>query len=201
MKHKFTSIATLAATLVLIAIIGAFVSLYYCMKWDTYCNDYTLPPLAVKFAQDLIFHAYYWMSVAFICICLMAAMTIWYFRHQQKLHPELANLVTDTSECEFQKLRVNIYTNEIIIDGTTYPSRRQVVTLLDYLLKQPTHEISFWEFNSILYENFFDGTPASKRRISNLKYEVNDLLKSGGFEMIKVSADRFALTTINQRAS
>ena len=201
MKHKINLIASSAAILILTAIIGACISLHHCMEWETYCGDDTLPLLAIKHTQDMIFHAYYWMGIAFVCLCSTTAMMAWYFRQQQKRHPELVDLMADTSERELHKIQVNIYTNEIIIDGAAYPSRSQVVSLLDYLLKQPTHEISFWELNSILHEDFFDGSPTSKRRISNLKYEVNDLLKSGGFEMIKVSSDRFALTTINQKAS
>lgn len=201
MKHKINLIASSVAILILTAIIGACISLHHCMEWKTYCDDGTLPLLAIRYTQNMIFHAYYWMGIAFVCLCLTTAMTIWYFRQQQKRHPELVDLMADTSECELHKIKVNIYTNEIIIDSIAYPSRSQVVSLLDYLLKQPTHEISFTELNTVFNENFFDGSPASKRRISNLKYEVNDLLKSGGFEMIKVSSDRFALTPINQRAS
>ena len=201
MKHKINLIASSAAILILTAIIGACISLHHCMEWETYCDDGTLPLLAIRHTQNMIFHAYYWMGIAFVCLCLMTAMMVWYFRQQQKRHPELVDLMADTSECELHKIQVNIYTNEIIIDGIAYPSRCQVVSLLDYLMKQPTHEISFTDLNTVFNENFFDGTPASKRRISNLKYEVNDLLKSEGFEMIKVSPDRFALTTTNQRAS
>lgn len=194
MKHKLTFIVSLGIALILTAVIGATVSLHHCMKWDAYCDNGTLPSSAVKFTQNLIFHAYYWMGIAFICLCLVVAMLVWYFRHQQKLHPELSDMIADTSECEFKKIRVNRYTNEITIDGTTRPSRRQVATLLDYLLKAPTHEISFTELNTVFNENFFDGSPASKRKISNLKYEINDLLKKLGFELVKTSSDQFALT-------
>lgn len=194
MKHKLTFIVSLGIALILTAVIGATVSLHHCMKWDAYCDNGTLPSSAVKFTQNLIFHAYYWMGIAFICLCLVVAMLVWYFRHQQKLHPELSDMIADTSECEFKKIRVNRYTNEITIDGTTRPSRRQVATLLDYLLKAPTHEISFTELNTVFNENFFDGSSASKRKISNLKYEINDLLKNLGFELVKTSSDQFALT-------
>ncbi len=78
----------------------------------------------------MIFHAYYWMGIAFVCLCLMTAMMVWYFRQQQKRHPELVDLMADTSECELHKIQVNIYTNEIIIDGIAYPSRCQVVSLV-----------------------------------------------------------------------
>ena len=50
------------------------------------------------------------------------------------------------------------------------------------------------ELNTVFNENFFDGSPASKRKISNLKYEINDLLKNLGFELVKTSSDQFALT-------
>lgn len=103
MKHKFTFIVSLGIALILTAVIGATVSLHHCMKWDTYCDDGTLPLSAVKFTQNLIFHAYYWMGIAFICLCLVVAMLIWYFHHQQKLHPELGDMIADTSECEFKK--------------------------------------------------------------------------------------------------
>ena len=102
MKHKFTFIVSLGIALILTAVIGATVSLHHCMKWDTYCDDGTLPLSAVKFTQNLIFHAYYWMGIAFICLCLVVAMLIWYFHHQQKLHPELGDMIADTSECEFK---------------------------------------------------------------------------------------------------
>ena len=111
MKHKLTFIVSLGIALILTAIIGATVSLHHCMKWDAYCDDGTLPSSAVKFTQNLIFHAYYWMGIAFICLCLVVAMLVWYFRHQQKLHPELSDMIADTSECEFKKIRVNRYTN------------------------------------------------------------------------------------------
>ena len=119
MKHKLTFIVSLGIALILTAVIGATVSLHHCMKWDAYCDNGTLPLSTVKFTQNLIFHAYYWMGIAFICLCLVVAMLIWYFRHQQKLHPELSDMIADTSECEFKKIRVNRYTNEITIDGTT----------------------------------------------------------------------------------
>ena len=111
-------IISVVTALLLTTIIGATISLYHCMKWVSYCNDETLPLMAVKFTQNLIFHAYYWMGIAFICLCLVVAMLVWYFRHQQKLHPELSDMIADTSECEFKKIRVNRYTNEITIDGT-----------------------------------------------------------------------------------
>ena len=113
MKHKLTFIVSLGIALILTAVIGATVSLHHCMKWDAYCDNGTLPSSAVKFTQNLIFHAYYWMGIAFICLCLVVAMLVWYFRHQQKLHPELSDMIADTSECEFKKIRVNRYTNEI----------------------------------------------------------------------------------------
>ena len=103
MKHKLTFIVSLGIALILTAVIGATVSLHHCMKWDAYCDDGTLPSSAVKFTQNLIFHAYYWMGIAFICLCLVVAMLIWYFHHQQKLHPELGDMIADTSECEFKK--------------------------------------------------------------------------------------------------
>ena len=76
MKHKFTFIVSLGIALILTAVIGATVSLHHCMKWDTYCDDGTLPLSAVKFTQNLIFHAYYWMGIAFICLCLVVAMLV-----------------------------------------------------------------------------------------------------------------------------
>ena len=116
------------------------------------------------------------------------------FPPSAKLHPETERHDSRHIGMRIQKIRVNRYTNEITIDGTTRPSRRQVATLLDYLLKAPTHEISFTELNTVFNENFFDGSPASKRKISNLKYEINDLLKNLGFELVKTSSDQFALT-------
>ena len=193
-KYELTFIVSLGIALILSAVVGAAVSLYHCMKWDAYCDDGTLPLSTVKFTQNLIFHAYYWMGIAFICLCLFVAMLAWYFRRQQKLHPELGNMIASASEREFKKIRVNRYTNEITIDGTTHPIRRQVATLLDYLLKAPAHEISFTELNTVFNKNFFDGSQASKRKISNLKYEINDLLKNLGFELIKTSPDQLALS-------
>lgn len=193
-KYELTFIVSLGIALILSAVVGAAVSLYHCMKWDAYCDDGTLPLSTVKFTQNLISHAYYWMGIAFICLCLFVAMLAWYFRRQQKLHPELGDMVASASEREFKKIRVNRYTNEITIDGTTHPIRRQVATLLDYLLKAPAHEISFTELNTVFNKNFFDGSQASKRKISNLKYEINDLLKNLGFELIKTSPDQLALS-------
>ena len=62
MKHKLTFIVSLGIALILTAVIGATVSLHHCMKWDAYCDNGTLPSSAVKFTQNLIFHAYYWMG-------------------------------------------------------------------------------------------------------------------------------------------
>ena len=109
MKHKLTFIVSLGIALILTAVIGATVSLHHCMKWDAYCDDGTLPSSAVKFTQNLIFHAYYWMGIAFICLCLVVAMLVWYFRHQQKLHPELSDMIADTSECEFKNTGEPLY--------------------------------------------------------------------------------------------
>ena len=74
-------------------------------------------------------------------------------------------------------------------------SRNQVVTLLDYLVKHPKHKISFSELNTVFNENFFDGSQSSKRKISNLKYETNNVLKNMGFELVRLSSDQLALVT------
>ena len=66
MKHKLTFIVSLGIALILTAVIGATVSLHHCMKWDAYCDNGTLPLSTVKFTQNLIFHAYYWMGIALL---------------------------------------------------------------------------------------------------------------------------------------
>ncbi len=200
MKRKITLVVSSSAALFLAAVVGATVSLHHCMKWYKYCGDGTLPLPAVKFTQGIIFHAYYWMGAAFICLCLAIAMLAWYFRHQQRLHPELGGLMADTSERELKKIRVDCRTNEITIGGTTRPVRRQVAALLDYLLEAATHEISFPELNTVFKGNFFDGSPASRRKVSNLKYEINGLLKDVGFEVVKTSSDGLALARKREAA-
>lgn len=145
----------------------------------------------------MIIHAYFWMGTSFVSLCLIVIMQLWFFFHKQKLHPELIGLITDTAESAFQEIKINIYTNEITINGKTTKSRRQLVTLLDYLLKEPHHEISYLELNTIFDENFFNNSPASRRKISNIKYEINDLLKDSKFELIKIPTDKLSLIKTN----
>ncbi len=193
MKIKSTLIASLTVFMVSITTIGTIISLCYCMKWNIYSQDLTLPPQALKFAHNMIIHAYFWMGISFVFLCLIVIMQLWFFFHKQKLHPELIRLITNTSECTIQEIKTNIYTNEITISGKTTKSRRQLVTLLDYLLKAPHHEISYLELNTIFDENFFNNSPASRRKISNIKYEINDLLKDSEFELIKIPTDKLSL--------
>lgn len=40
-----------------------------------------------------------------------------------------------------------------------------------------------------------DGSQSSKRKISNLKYETNNVLKNMGFELVRLSSDQLALVT------
>ena len=127
MKHKLTFIVSLGIALIPTAVIGATVSLHHCMKWDAYCDNGTLPLSTVKFTQNLIFHAYYWMGIASFAYAWLSPCWYGISAISKKLHPELSDMIADTSECEL-KIRVNRYTNEITIDGTTCPSRRQVAT-------------------------------------------------------------------------
>ena len=135
------------------------------------------------------------MGVAFACISLMATMALWYFSRQQNLHPKQTCPTISTQGSKFKKLQVNVYTNEITMEGLSQKSRNQVVTLLDYLVKHPKHKISFSELNTVFNENFFDGSQSSKRKISNLKYETNNVLKNMGFELVRLSSDQLALVT------
>lgn len=194
-KNKFRLAIALVSVSILITIAGIAASVRHCLKLVDCCKKENLPAEAGKFSQNMIFHAYYWMATAFACISLVAAMVLWYFYQQQKLHPERANLTADTRDCRFGKLQVNVYTNEITMKGISKKSRRQVVTLLDYLVRNPEHEISFPELNTVLDGNFFNGSRSSKRKISNLKYEANHVLRNMGFELIRLPPDKLALVT------
>lgn len=194
-KHKFNLIIALVSVSILITLTGIAASVHHCIKWADYCKNENLSATVVEFSQNMIFHAYYWMGVAFACISLMATMALWYFSRQQNLHPKQTCPTISTQGSKFKKLQVNVYTNEITMEGLSQKSRNQVVTLLDYLVKHPKHKISFSELNTVFNENFFDGFQSSKRKISNLKYETNNVLKNMGFELVRLSSDQLALVT------
>ena len=111
------------------------------------------------------------------------------------LHSEQATPMTDAQKGEFKKLRVNIHTREVTLGDISRKSRLQVVTLLDYLVKHPQHEISFSEFNTVFHENFFDGSSSAKQKISTLKYEVNEVLKDMGFELLRLPPGKLVMAT------
>lgn len=122
-------------------------------------------------------------------------MPLWYFLHQIKLLREQPTTMTDTQKGEFKKLRVNVHTHEIALGNISRKARLQVVTLLDYLVKHPRHEITFSELNTVLYENFFDGSHSAKRKISTLKYEANEALKDMGFELFRLPPGKLVMAT------
>ena len=94
---------------------------------------------------------------------------------------------------EYQRLQSDVLKNQITVDGNTLQTRHQIAVLLDYLIQNTAHEILYSEFNQLFYDNFYDGSPSSKQKINNLKYETNSLLKGTRFEITKQSADRLAL--------
>ncbi len=194
MKYKITLISSFVTVLIITTITGVSVSLYQCIQWNDYCGNSAVPPSTMKFTQGMISHAYYWMGIALICVCLIMALLIWYLYRQHKIHPEWLGLITtETMESYFKKIKVNIHTNEIITDGITLQSSHQVVVLLDHLIKSNSHEISYTELNSVFHEAFYDDSSASKRKINKLKYDMNETLKNIGFELIKTSSDKLTL--------
>ena len=93
--------------------------------------------------------------------------------------------MTDAQKGEFKKLRVNIHTREVTLGDISRKSRLQVVTLLDYLVKHPQHEISFSEFNTVFHENFFDGSSSAKQNISTIKYKATEVRTDIGIELLR----------------
>ena len=87
-KHKFNLIIALVSVSILITLTGIAASVHHCIKWADYCKNENLSATVVEFSQNMIFHAYYWMGIAFACISLMATMALWYFSRQQNLHPK-----------------------------------------------------------------------------------------------------------------
>ena len=178
-EYKFNLIIALVSVSILITLTGIAASVHHCIKWADYCKNENLSATVVEFSQNMIFHAYYWMGIAFACISLMATMALWYFSRQQNLHPKQTCPTISTQGSKFKKLQVNVYTNEITMEG----------------LSQKRRKISFSELNTVFNENFFDGSQSSKRKISNLKYETNNVLKNMGFELVRLSSDQLALVT------
>ena len=87
-EYKFNLIIALVSVSILITLTGIAASVHHCIKWADYCKNENLSATVVEFSQNMIFHAYYWMGVAFACISLMATMALWYFSRQQNLHPK-----------------------------------------------------------------------------------------------------------------
>lgn len=194
-RYKFNLSIILASALVLCTLTGMGISIRCCMELADYCKNENMSATALDFSENMVFHAYYWMGIAFICICLTAAMPLWYFHHQKKLHSEQDTPMSDAQKGEFKKLRVNIHTREVTLGNISRKSRLQVVTLLDYLVKHPQHEISFSELNTVFHENFFDGSSSAKRKISTLKYEANEALKDMGFELLRLPPGKLVMAT------
>ena len=127
-EYKFNLIIALVSVSILITLTGIAASVHHCIKWADYCKNENLSATVVEFSQNMIFHAYYWMGVAFACISLMATMALWYFSRQQNLHPKQTCPTISTQGSKFKKLQVNVYTNEITMEGLSQKSRNQVVT-------------------------------------------------------------------------
>ena len=87
-EYKFNLIIALVSVSILITLTGIAASVHHCIKWADYCKNENLSATVVEFSQNMIFHAYYWMGIAFACISLMATMALWYFSRQQNLHPK-----------------------------------------------------------------------------------------------------------------
>lgn len=83
-KYKFNLSIILASVLVLCTLTGMGISIRRCMELADYCKNENMSATALDFSENMVFHAYYWMGIAFICICLTAAMPLWYFHHQKK---------------------------------------------------------------------------------------------------------------------
>ena len=194
MRTKFYIVLTLSVLLVAFAIYGIATSIGSCREWTAFSLDTNVTPRVLYSTQKLLFIAYNWMAVALIAIITSAALIIWYVMRQIKLYPELRIFLTNSPELEYKKLKVDTYGNNVTYGRSTLKSRRQVTLLLDYLIKRENHTIHYLQLNDIYQTNFYDGSPGARRKVSNLKFEINDLLKDTPFSITKPSSDELALS-------
>ncbi|MCD8319023.1 MAG: hypothetical protein LUC45_09435 [Paraprevotella sp.] len=198
MKRKFTLTLILSLALGGAAIAGAVISIYDCMEWNNICASHTFSPNAMKYTQNIIFHASYWMGIAFICLCLFVMSLFWNLHRQRRLSPPTEAPSTEPDRTELQKLKVNIYTNDVFFGDIKKKGRHQTVALLNYLIQTDTHEVSYEKLNTLFHDNFFTGSPQSRRKVNNLRYEISDMLKETSLDLVKTPSDSLILIVKNR---
>lgn len=198
MRRNLYITLILSFLLLATAVYGIVKSVYHCQEWLQLADFMELKPQVITRVQRILFIAYNWMAVTVILLITLISILVGYIIKQIKSHPELLDALTESSEQQYKKLNVNLLDCNIIYNGTNYKTRRQVILLLDCLLRTESHTIHYMQLNDIYQANFYDGSPGARRKVSNLKFEINDLLKDTPFCITKPSSDELALSLINK---
>lgn len=193
MKQKKIIPIFIFALLAVSSLFCAFTGISKFIQWRTLDANLFMPsgfrPINTT---ELLPEAFQWMSAAWACMCLCTFPCILQVFHGQKSQKEM---VPSIAADLYQQLQIHINDNTIVYKNLQFHSRRQIVVLLQYLLRDETHRISYPALNQLLGEHFYDNSPQSRRKISNLKYEMNQTLKDTPFILTNPSADELFLNT------
>lgn len=102
--------------------------------------------------------------------------------------------------CESFDLHIDIGTKSVCYGEVRYQVRRQVVLVLEHLLRKPTHTILYTELNGILgTQGYFNGTVNSYQRVRTLKRDLRKALEGLPFDVVRPSADCLRLVRTDGR--
>lgn len=94
----------------------------------------------------------------------------------------------DNLEKELLKIQINDHTityNDTIL----IKSRTQVILVLEKLIEKDTHTLHVEELNSILGENYYDGSDSSRKRVNTLKHNMKKALCNTPFDIKRINND------------
>ena len=189
MKTKRVILALLLAMTGLCSLSYGIVGIHGYMQWNALMSNQFMPPdFLFPAALEILPQAFLWMSLAWICLLVFSAILP--FSHKsQKATGAYAH--SSLRSCE--GLQVNINDNTISYEDFQARCRRQVILLLQHLVQNDRHELPYDELNHILGEHFFDYSPQARRKVSNLKYEMNHILKDTPFAVTNPTPNKFRL--------
>ena len=189
-QSRWLWIAITAVTAITVAY--CLYCLYRSASWYYNLTRIDLPHSVCHTMQEVMLQAHFWMAITFVTHSCVLWLALYHFRTTH-LHQASAETHGHRPAGDFAGLEVNVYQNTVTCNGNSYKTRKQITALLVHLMQTPGHTLAYEELNSLIEAHFLDGSPNARKKVNNLKYELNNVLRDTPFCIVCPKPDTLAL--------
>lgn len=189
-QSRWLWIAITAITAIIVTI--CLYCLYHSSIWYYDLTRIDLPHSICRTMREVMFQAIFWMTISFATYSCILWLALYHVRNVH-LRQAIDETHSHNPASDVAGLEVNIYQNTVTYNGNSYKTRKQIIALLVHLIQTAGHELAYEELNSLIESHFFDGSPNARKKVNNLKYELNNVLRDTPFCIVVPKSDTLAL--------